>query len=200
MRKWFLIVILSVIGSALSFFAVVWLARYNATNVEKQLRQKNKNNLFFKNSLTNSPTIILKTKENKTYTTSYVSQIIDGDTIELNTGERVRYIGINAPEIKHKDKKIRCLAEEAKRINAQLVLNKTVILYKDISEKDKYGRLLRYIFTIDNDVFVNDYLVRQGYAYASSFPPDVSYEKLFQEAQADAQKNERGLWSKNVCN
>jgi len=67
-----------------------------------------------------------------------------------------------------------------------------VRLEKDVSETDKYGRLLRYVWI--DDIFVNDYLVRQGYAYTYTYPPDVKYSEQFVEAQQEAKKNSRGLW------
>ena len=125
-----------------------------------------------------------------------VSRVIDGDTIELSTGEKVRYIGIDTPEIKHPSKGIECYGKEALEKNSELVSGKKVRLEKDVSETDRYGRLLRYIHV--DDVFVNDYLVRQGYAHASSYPPDIKHQDQLKEAEIEARENKRGLWS-DVC-
>lgn len=126
-----------------------------------------------------------------------VSRVVDGDTIKLSTGETVRYIGIDTPETKHPKKPIECFGKEAAEKNSELVLDKRVTLKKDISEKDKYGRLLRYVYI--GNIFVNEYLVKNGFAYASSYPPDISNQDIFVRAQEEAQKNHRGLWGNNPC-
>lgn len=123
-----------------------------------------------------------------------VARVIDGDTADLADGRRVRYIGIDAPETEHEKKPASCFGKEAKEENKRLIEGKTVRLEKDTSEKDKYGRLLRYIY-VDN-VFVNDYLVRQGFARIDTIPPDVKSQEQFLEAQREAKGQGRGLWSK----
>lgn len=123
----------------------------------------------------------------------FVNKVIDGDTIELLSGERVRYIGINAPEIKDAKGKMECFAEEAYRKNKEMVEGRWMKLEKDISEKDKFGRLLSYAHL--EDLFVNDYLVRQGYAFSASYPPDVKHQEQFRQAEEEARQNNRGLWA-----
>lgn len=135
---------------------------------------------------------------------SKVIRVIDGDTIEIEDKQIVRYIGIDTPETKHPNKNIECFGKEASAFNKRLIEGKQIRIEKDISETDKYKRLLRYVWLFDNlnasqsGLFVNDYLVRQGYAYVSTFPPDVKYNNQFIDAQNEAQKFNRGLWSK--CN
>jgi len=144
-------------------------------------------------------------------TTATVVRAIDGDTIvickespckEETDKQTVRYIGIDTPETKDPKRVVGCFGQEAYKENKKLVEGKEIIMEKDISETDKYGRLLRYVWINDKDstdeaVFVNDYLVRQGFAHASTFPPDVKYANKFREAQKEAQQNNRGLW--NSC-
>lgn len=122
-------------------------------------------------------------------TTYRVVKVIDGDTIVLDNREKVRYIGINAPEITKRD----CFGNEAKKKNESLVLHKEVLLEKDVSERDKYNRLLRYVYLTDG-TFVNKTLVQEGYAYASSYPPDISRQEELLEAQREAKRNKKGLW------
>lgn len=121
-----------------------------------------------------------------------ITNVIDGDTVKIETGETVRYIGIDTPEIVHPSKPVQCYAKEASEKNKELVEGKVVELEKDVSEKDKYGRLLRYIWLGDN--LVNEQLVRDGYAYASSYPPDIKYQDKFTEAQRLAREESKGLW------
>ena len=132
-----------------------------------------------------------------------VLRVVDGDTIEIEGNVKLRYIGIDTPETKHPTKGIQCFGKEASNKNKELVEGKTIRMEKDVSETDRYGRLLRYVWLVDDSattsagLFVNDYLVREGYAHASTFPPDVAYSKQFVEAQQEAHENSRGLW--NMC-
>lgn len=118
-----------------------------------------------------------------------VSRVIDGDTIELSDGRRVRYIGIDTPELTQNE----CFASEATARNRQLVEGKGVRFEKDVSETDRYGRLPRYVYV--GDTFVNDSLVREGYANSYTYPPDVKYQNQFLEAQNAARSANKGLWS-----
>jgi len=133
---------------------------------------------------------------------SRVIRVIDGDTIEIEDKKIVRYIGINTPETKHPNKSIECFGKEASLFNKQLVEGKLIKLERDVSETDKYKRLLRYAWIVESEnatrsaIFINDFLVRQGYAYASTFPPDVKFNLQLIDAQREAMENKRGLWNK----
>lgn len=130
-----------------------------------------------------------------------VTDVVDGDTIEVDINgvrKKLRYIGVNTPETVDPRKSVECYGTEASNENKRLVEGKKIYLQKDISETDKYGRLLRYIYLPLEDgslLFVNDYLIRQGFAAASTFPPDVRYSDQFNLAQKQAQENNRGLWA-----
>lgn len=124
-----------------------------------------------------------------------VVRVIDGDTIELQIGDatyKVRYIGIDTPETQPEEE-AEWMGLEATAKNEELVGGKVVELEKDVSERDRYGRLLRYVWV--GDVMINAELVRLGYAQAATFPPDVRYVALFLELQEEAREAERGLWS-----
>jgi micrococcal nuclease len=125
-----------------------------------------------------------------------VTRVIDGDTIEIEGGTTVRYIGIDTPETSHPTKGVQCFGREATNKNKELVEGKRVRLEKDVSETDKFGRLLRYVYL--DDEFINERLVREGFAHSSAFPPDVKYQDLFVSAQEIARSNNAGLW--NACN
>lgn len=117
---------------------------------------------------------------------STVLAVIDGDTIELTSGKRVRLVGIDAPEMQG------CFANEAKEEVVRLVSQKTIRLEKDISDVDKYGRLLRYIY-VDN-LFLDDHLVRQGFARVMGIPPDTKFYGQLKVAEQEAREQKRGLW------
>lgn len=124
-----------------------------------------------------------------------VVEVVDGDTIKVEMDGQiytVRYIGIDTPELHHPRKPVEYFAQEAYEANKRLVEGKTVILEKDVSETDRYGRLLRYVYV--DDIFVNAYLVEQGYARAVTFPPDVKYAELFRRLEREAREAGRGLW------
>lgn len=122
-----------------------------------------------------------------------VVRVIDGDTIELETGQKIRYIGIDTPETVHPDKTVQCFGIEASNKNKELVEGKSVRLEKDVSETDRYGRLLRYVYL--DDIFINKFLVEEGFAYSSTYPPDVKYQEIFKASQQKAQEQKKGLWS-----
>jgi len=103
----------------------------------------------------------------------------------------VRYIGIDAPEI-HPD--LEAFGIEAWEANRELVEGKEVRLEQDVSETDKYGRLLRYVWI--DDILVEAELVRQGLAWAKAYPPDTKYQDYLEQMEAEAKEAGRGMWAK----
>lgn len=122
-----------------------------------------------------------------------VIKVIDGDTIVAG-GQKIRYIGVNAPEIHRTDRITQELGEKAKAFNETLVLNKTIRLEFDVQQRDKYGRLLAYVYV--GDIFVNAKLLRDGYVSASVVPPNVQYADFFRKLETEARESGRGLWAK----
>ena len=120
-----------------------------------------------------------------------VIQVIDGDTIIIEGGYRVRYIGIDTPET-HPE--VEAFGMEAWQVNRKLVEGKEVRLERDVSETDKYDRLLRYVYV--GDLFVNAELVKQGLARAIAYPPDTKYQGYLQELERQASQAGRGIWAK----
>jgi micrococcal nuclease len=127
-------------------------------------------------------------------------RVVDGDTIEVSIDGRVykvRYIGMDTPETVHPQKPVQWMGPEATAANRRLVEGRDLYLEKDVSETDKYGRLLRYVYVaaISGElIFVNVELVRQGYAQVSTYPPDVRYQDVLLAAQWEARAAGRGLW------
>jgi micrococcal nuclease len=120
----------------------------------------------------------------KTY---YVTRVIDGDTFVLENGERVRLLGIDAPE------KGQFLWKEAKDYLSNKLEEKYVILESDLSDRDKYNRLLRYVFVGDD--FINLEMIQKGYARALIIEPDTKYSNVFLEAEAKAKESRLGVWN-----
>jgi len=122
-----------------------------------------------------------------------VVRVIDGDTIEIEGGQRVRYIGIDAPEIAHPTEPAEYFGEEAAERNRELVEGKIVSLERDVEDRDEYGRRLRYVWL--GDTVINAELVRLVYAYAYSLPPNVRYQELFLCLEGEAREQKLGLWA-----
>ncbi len=128
-----------------------------------------------------------------------VVRIVDGDTIVVSVGgrdEHLRYIGMDTPETVQPGSPVQWMGPEASRANAALVAGRTVVLEKDVSETDRYDRLLRYVWLADGDrwTLVNLELVRQGFAQVETDPPDVKYADRFVAAERTARDAGLGLW------
>lgn len=159
------------------------------------------------------------------YNNILVIKVIDGDTIELENGERVRLIGIDTPEMYESDKlfrdvrrtgqdirTIQKMGREAYEFTKQLCEGKKVRLELDLEKKDKYGRLLAYAYIdlgrVDllpllgyhytyeqgTSIFVNATIIKSGFAYTMTIPPNVKYADLFRKLYQEARENKRGLW------
>jgi len=127
--------------------------------------------------------------------TATVVKVVDGDTIHVRLGgrtEKVRYIGMDTPETHHPTKHEQPGGREATAINCRLVEGKTVRLELDVQERDRYGRLLAYVYV--GDVMVNAELVRLGYAQVMTIPPNVAHQSRFVKLQREAREAGRGLW------
>ncbi|MFZ5424570.1 MAG: thermonuclease family protein [Patescibacteria group bacterium] len=124
-----------------------------------------------------------------------VSRVIDGDTVELSNGQKVRYIGIDTPESVKPGSPVECYALEAKAKNSELVLNKHVVLERDVNEADKYGRLLRYVWV--DGLLINEILIKEGFAHAVSYPPDIKYQEQLRLAEREARDLKKGIWGAN---
>ena len=124
-----------------------------------------------------------------------VVKVVDGDTIHVRVDERlekVRYIGVNTPEVHHPTRGEEPGGREASDVNRRLVAGRHVRLELDVQSRDRYGRLLAYVWV--GDTMVNAELVRQGYAQVMTVPPNVRYQRLFLDLQRDARQAGRGLW------
>jgi endonuclease YncB( thermonuclease family) len=119
--------------------------------------------------------------------TYLVKRVIDGDTVVLENGEKIRYQGVDTPE------KAQDFNKEATAKNRELVDGKRIRLEHDVTLKDRFGRHLGYVFV--GDTFVNAELVRLGLARVFIFEPNVKYEMLFKNMQLQAQSAKRGIWS-----
>ena len=132
-------------------------------------------------------------------TTVRVARVVDGDTIrvELPSGEEaVRYIGIDTPESVKPGSPVECFAKRASAFNERLVGGERVRLVRDVEERDRFGRLLAYVYRERDGLFVNAELVRGGYATVATFPPNVAHVDEFRRLARRARLSGRGLWGK----
>lgn len=136
-------------------------------------------------------------------TEAQVTRVVDGDTLKvqingLEEEQTIRIIGVDTPETKDPNQEVMCYGAEATAKTQDLVdrAEGQVQLEKDISETDRYGRLLRYVWISNGDgrTMLNEELVKGGYARAVDYPPDVKYRDRFSAEEQRAQQQHIGLW------
>lgn len=130
--------------------------------------------------------------------TAYVSRVVDGDTVEVRLGGReedVRYIGVDTPETVKPDAPVECWGPAASALNKRLVrAGEQVTLRFDRELRDRYGRLLAYVYRGDDHLFVNARLVRDGAARTLSISPNTAHAGALARLQAEARAAGRGMW------
>lgn len=129
-----------------------------------------------------------------------VVRVVDGDTIVVvvaGRNERVRMIGIDTPESVKPNTPVQCFGLEATaRVKTLLPAGSAVKLVRDVELRDRYGRLLAYVYRASDNLFVNLSLASDGYASAYTYPPNVAHAAEFVAAAAEARQAGRGLWSR----
>lgn len=129
-----------------------------------------------------------------------VVRVVDGDTILVQVDgriERVRYLGVNTPELHHPARGEEPGGREAWAVNRELVAGRTVRLELDLQTRDRYGRLLAYVWV--GPLMVNAELVRRGYAQVMTVPPNLRYQELLRRLQREAREAGRGLWARQAA-
>lgn len=154
-------------------------------------------------SVEKTPTITLSVQPVGNADYFPVTAVVDGDTVRVvMNGQEVtlRLIGIDTPESVDPRRPIECYGLEASNKMKELVLGKSVALEADESqsERDKYGRLLRYIFLTDG-TFINKVMIDEGFAYEYTYDVPYLYQEQFRIAQTNAEKNSKGLWGNPSC-
>ena len=128
-----------------------------------------------------------------------VIEVVDGDTIDVRIvgrTERVRLIGIDTPETKKPDAPIECYGPEASaNTTALLPVGTSVRIERDVVGRDDYGRLLGYVYRLDDGLFVNLDIIERGYATPLSIPPNTTFARAFAAAAGDAERADVGLWA-----
>ncbi len=124
-------------------------------------------------------------------TNAEVARVVDGDTVVLRNGQRLRYIGIDTPEI---GDNMELYGPQATEFNEGLVEGRRVVLERDSSNRDRFGRLLRFVYV--DGILVNAELVREGYAIARVYLPDTTHAQCFAALQQEAMEARRGMWGR----
>lgn len=152
-------------------------------------------------------------QNNESYEKAKVLYAHDGDTIWVKINgnkEKVRFVGVNTPEVAKDGNPAEFMAEEAKDFTEEILKDKEIYLERDISDRDKYDRLLRYIWLekplsnpelsdIENKT-LNGILVKEGYAYANYYKPDIKYHDYLKDLEKSAKNNKNGIWSERKTN
>lgn len=136
----------------------------------------------------------------------YVQRVVDGDTLKLSDGRRVRLIGVDTPEVHYSNKLardaeksrkdikvIQSLGRKSSEFTTNLCLGKKVRLEFDVEKRDRYRRLLAYVY-LEDGTFVNARILEDGFGQVMTIPPNVKYSDYFLKLQGEARKNNRGLW------
>ena len=124
-----------------------------------------------------------------------VTKVVDGDTIDVSGGERVRLIGVDTPETKDPRRPVGCYGAEASKFTASVIPPGTPVrLVGDAESRDKYGRLLAYVYRRADALFVNAELLRRGYAQLLTIPPNIAHTDEFTAIARDARAGSQGLW------
>lgn len=128
---------------------------------------------------------------------------VDGDTIKIMVGDKeetVRLIGIDTPESVDPRTTVECFGHEASNKMKELIKDKNIYLVKDTGqpERDKYGRLLGYVF-LEDGTFINEKMIKDGYAFEYTYNIPYKYQKDFKSAESLARASDLGLWNKSVC-
>src|SRR4051812_46623320 len=126
-----------------------------------------------------------------------VTRVVDGDTVAVRLGgqqEKVRYIGIDTPESVKPGTPVQCFGKAAADQNRLLVANRRVTLRYDAERRDRYGRLLAYVYRRDDGLFVNAELVGRGFARTLTIPPNVGHAEQLARLARRARQRKRGLW------
>ncbi len=178
-----------VVGGTFAFFIILFFILFAVTTEPITQKERTQEPMVIAQTSPSEKSLSQEVKDR----TVLVTRIIDGDTIEIEGGQKIRYIGIDTPETVDPRRPVQCFGIEASNRNKQLVEGKRVQLGRDITEMDKYGRLLRYVYV--NNTFVNLLLVQEGFAYSYTYPPDVKYQNQFIEAERTAREQNKGLWS-----
>lgn len=184
-------------GGLILFFTLLILIAVISSSKKGEIKTQVEN-------LTATPSATLTTSATASSKTSAkVVKVIDGDTVSVEIGgkkETIRLIGIDAPESTDPRKPVQCFGIEASKKARELLSGKTVLLESDVTQgdRDKYQRLLRYIF-LEDKTNINQLMISEGYAHEYTYSLPYKYQEEFKNAEKTAREGKKGLWADNAC-
>jgi len=138
---------------------------------------------------------------------AFIARVVDGDTVKLSDGRRVRLIGVDTPELHYSEKLLRDadrsrrdiksvqeMGRKAADFTRRLCEGRAVRIETDVRKLDKYGRLLAYLY-LEDGTFINAKIIEEGYGQVMTIPPDVKYADYFLKMERDARQKRKGLWA-----
>jgi micrococcal nuclease len=137
-----------------------------------------------------------KSSEVAQKTAGLVTTVVDGDSIHVLIGgrtERLRLIGVDAPEIEHRDQPAECFGEDSALFTRRSLEDRRIRIEFDVERRDRFDRLLAYVF-FGGELF-NETLVAEGFAIERSYPPNLAHQEVLRKAEVEARVERRGLWS-----
>lgn len=179
---------------AITFLALTLVLLINSLTLHRRRETFSTNNTTFYNL-----------NNNKNLQGPYrVARVVDGDTLDVNIdgkNERIRVIGMDTPETVDPRKTVQCFGIEADNEAKRILAGKMVYLEADSTQnnKDKYNRLLRYVYT-DTTTNFSLVMIRGGFAHEYTYEIPYKYQSEFKNAEKEARENSRGLWSPTTCN
>lgn len=194
-----LFVILALTASIIWFIAV---HRDSSVDIQQKTETSDSKTSASTTITSEEPKDEPRSAPNKTYYP--VAKVVDGDTLDVvidGKTERLRLIGIDTPEVVDPRKTVQCFGVEASNKAKSLLAGKRVSLEQDTSqgERDKYGRLLAYVF-LEDGVNFNEYMIAEGYAHEYTYRIPYKYQVEFKAAQSRARDSQKGLWATSTCN
>lgn len=147
---------------------------------------------------------ILKEEKKLNFEEAKVIRIVDGDTIEIlvnDKREKIRVIGVDSPETVDPRKEVECFGQKAAEFSKNKLEEQRVWLEKDESQgdRDRYGRLLRYVWIDEKEIDFGKLLIASGFAYEYTYNKEYKYQKEYQTTQKEAEDNKMGLWADGIC-
>jgi len=203
----------AVVGLLTIFFGTAWVASFSTDSKSTKIEQVQQTSIEqatdtqAAQQVSSTPTITEESEEEDTKTgkqEAKVVRVVDGDTIEVSFNgktETVRFIGINTPETVDPRKPVECYGERASAAAKEMLTSETVWLESDPSQsdRDKYNRLLRYVWTDDAVVDFGKVMISTGFAYEYTYDVPYKYQAVYKQSQKDAEQKKLGLWADNAC-
>lgn len=179
------------------------ISMFDEDQVDTPSEESELDTLRITEEIAGKPNVTTNLDDNYVSNQHAVLSVVDGDTIVVDmngTKETVRMIGVDTPETVHPSKPVQCFGAEASARTKGWLTGRSVTLVEDVSQgkRDKYGRILAYVFRDDN-LFVNRELISEGFAFEYTYNLPYKYQTEFKAAETSAREGKKGLWADEAC-